>query len=59
MSDLAKLTANEKKAAKERKSGGLVSIDTIIDDIGRRALEEARRKEETERIRREQAERRR
>jgi len=57
MSDLAKLMANEKKAAKERKSAGLVSIDTIIDDIGRRALEEARRKEETERIRREQAER--
>jgi hypothetical protein len=56
MSGIRKLPANEKRA-KERNSGGLVSIDTIIDDIGRRALEEARRKEETERIRREQAER--
>jgi hypothetical protein len=56
MSDLGKLPANE-NGAKERKSGGLVSIDAIIDDIGRKALEEARRKEETERIRREQAER--
>jgi hypothetical protein len=53
MSDPGKYPPNE-KGAKERKSGGLVSIDTIIDEIGRKALEEARRKEELERIRREQ-----
>jgi hypothetical protein len=56
MSNSGKPPANE-KGDKKSKSGGLVSIDSIIDDIGRKALGEARKKEEIERIQREQAKR--
>jgi hypothetical protein len=48
---LSRSTNDVREARKEASHAGLISIDESIDEVGRRALEEARRREKAARLR--------